>query len=46
MGLLQWLFKRKPESPGEENWEELIYSREGVDFRQREERKKYIEENV
>lgn len=44
MGLLQWLFKRKPESPGEENWEELIYSREGVDFRQREERKKYIED--
>ena len=44
MGLLQWLFKRKTENPEEENWEELIYSRAGVDFRQREERKKYIED--
>ena len=44
MGLLQWLFKRKTESPQEENWEELIYSRSGVDFHKREERRKYIED--
>lgn len=44
MGLLQWLFKQKPESPQEEDWEELIYFREGVDFDKREERKKYIED--
>lgn len=44
MGLLQWLFKKKADSPREENWEELIYSREGVDFRQRDERRKYIED--
>lgn len=44
MGLLQWLFHKKPQDPQEENWEELIYSRDGVDFRQREERKKYIED--
>lgn len=44
MGLLQWLFKKKTEVPQEENWEELIYSRAGVDFRLREERRKYIED--
>ncbi len=44
MGLLQWLFKRKTEGPQEEDWEELIYSRAGVDFKQREERRKYIED--
>ena len=44
MGLLQWLFKRKTENSQEENWEELIYSRAGIDFRQREERRKYVED--
>lgn len=44
MGLLQWLFKRKETNVAEEDWEEIIYSREGVDFRVKEERKKYIDD--
>lgn len=44
MGLLQWLFKQKPEIPQEEDWEELFYFRDGVNFDKREERKKYIED--
>lgn len=44
MGLLQWLFKRKDTNVTEEDWEEIIYSREGVDFCVKEERKKYIDD--
>lgn len=42
MGLLQWLFKRKKEEPVEEDWEEIIYSKEGIDFYKEEERNRYI----
>lgn len=44
MGLLQWLFKRKKATPAEENWEEIVYSREGVDFQSGEDRNSYIED--
>ncbi len=43
MGLFQKLFKRKRVRPVEENWEEIIYSREGIDFYSREDRNGYIE---
>lgn len=44
MGLFQWLFKRKRVRDTEENWEEIIYSREGINFRSGEERNNYIED--
>lgn len=43
MGLFQKLFKRKRVKPEEENWEEIIYSREGIDFHSKEDRNGYIE---
>ncbi len=44
MGLFQWLFKRKRVRDAEENWEEIVYSREGINFRSGEERNSYIED--
>ena len=44
MGLFQWLFKRKEAEIAEDDWEEIIYSRDGVDFRVKDERKKYIDD--
>ncbi len=44
MGFWQKLFKRKTEIPAEDNWEEIVYSREGINFRVQEERKKYVED--
>ncbi len=43
MGLFQKLFGRKKVKPIEENWEEIIYSREGIDFHSKEDRSGYIE---
>lgn len=43
MGLFQKLFKRKRVRQVEENWEEIVYSREGIDFHSREDRSNYIE---
>lgn len=44
MGLLQWLFKRKEEPYEEESWEDIVFSRDGIDFRIKEERKKYVDD--
>ncbi len=44
MGLFQWLFKSKRVRDTEENWEEITYSREGINFRSGEERNNYIED--
>lgn len=44
MGLLQWFWKRKEAEAEEENWEEVIYSREGVNFQEKEERNRYIQD--
>ncbi len=43
MGFFQKLFGRKKAKPVEENWEEIIYSREGIDFHSKEDRSGYIE---
>lgn len=43
MGLFQWLFQRKEVKKNEENWEEIVYSRNGVNFQSGEERNGYIE---
>lgn len=43
MGVFQKLFGRKKAKPVEENWEEIIYSREGIDFHSKEDRSGYIE---
>lgn len=44
MGLFQWLFKRKRVRDIEENWEEIIYSKEGINFQSTEERNSYIQD--
>lgn len=44
MGLFQWLLKRKKVTPAEESWEEIVYSREGIDFQSGEDRNTYIED--
>ncbi len=45
MGLWQRLFGRKPDIvQQEDDWDEIIYSRVGVDFHAKEERKKYIDD--
>lgn len=43
MKLFQKLFKRKREQYQEENWEEVIYTRAGVDFHNETERKSYVD---
>lgn len=43
MGLFDKLFKRKRVRPVEEDWEEIVYSREGIDFHSGEDRNSYIE---
>ncbi len=43
MSFWQKLFKRKRRPIEEENWEEIVYPREGVDFRVAVEREQYIE---
>lgn len=43
MGLFQWLFKRKRVRDVEENWEEIVYSKEGINFKSTEERNDYIQ---
>lgn len=42
MGFFKWLFKKKKTEETQENWEQIIYERDRIDFHNEEERMRYI----
>lgn len=42
MGFFKWLFGRKKREEEQENWEEIVYERDNVDFDSEEERTRYV----
>ena len=42
MGFFKWLFGRKKKAETEENWDEIVYERDKVNFEDEDERKRYL----
>lgn len=44
MGFFKWLFGKKKKTEAQENWDEIVYERDQVNFQDAEERKRYLTE--